>query len=127
MGRAPHVPKPRAAVCFGTMTDQDNASLRRAARDALQLFREHAPQLRAALSPIIDSLESLCDSLQRSVATAAPADTRAAVLVVSRDLIAAALQDVSGETDTENRAVVLALATLHNRIVAALEACTVPS
>jgi hypothetical protein len=107
------------------MTDQDNASLRLAVADAMKVFRGNAPRLRAALSPVIDSLESLCASLQRSVAHADPADTRAAVMVVSRDLIGSALQELAAEKQADNRAVLLALATLHNRIVAALEACTV--
>lgn len=111
------------AVCLATMTDQDNALLRQATHEALEVLRSHAPRLRAAFSPIVDSLEALCASLQKSVATADPADTRAAVLVVTRDLIANAMEQLS-PADKDSGGVVLALATLHNRIVASLEACT---
>lgn len=107
------------------MNDHESAALRDTVEDAIALFRDHAPRFRAALSPVVNSLETLCISLQRTVATAEPEDTRAAVLVVSRDLITAALSELTGTSDVDRRAVMLALATLHNRIVAALEACTV--
>ncbi len=107
------------------MNDHDSAALRAAVEDAITLFRGHEPRFRAALSPVVDSLHTLCESLNLSMAGAAPADTRAAVLVVSRDLITTALNDLPDSPAVDRRAVTLALATLHNRIVAALEGCTV--
>lgn len=108
------------------MSDQDAINLRQSVEDAIRLFRGDSAPIRAALSPVVDSLESLCESLQRSVAHADAEDTRAAILVISRDITANALREIA-QTDVDSRAVLLVLATLHNRIVAALESCTVPA
>lgn len=125
-GKPTHGLSSDSAVCADIMNDDASTALRAAVEDAIALFRGNASRFRAALSPVIDSLEALCASLQQSVANAEPADSHAAVLVVTRDLITAALCDVAGDSGLDNRAVMLALATLHNRIVAALDACTVP-
>jgi hypothetical protein len=107
------------------MNDHDSAALRAAVEEAIALLRGHVPRVRAALSPIINSLEALCASLQRSVADADPDDGHAAVLVVSRDLITTALEQLGRDAERDTRATMLALATVHNRVVAALDACTV--
>src|SRR3569833_2890852 len=126
MGLAPHVRFGRWAVCLPTMSDQDAINLRQSVEEAIGLFRGNSAPMRAALSPVVDSLESLCASLQRSVAHAHADDTRAAILVITRDLTANALREMA-QTDVDGRTVMLALATLHNRIVAALESCTEPA
>jgi hypothetical protein len=106
------------------MKDQDSAALRGAVEEAIGLFHSRAPRVRAALSPLVNSLEAVCTSLQFAVVGAAPSDGHAAVLVVSRDLIATALAELALDKDVDTRGVTLALAMLHNRIVAALDACT---
>jgi hypothetical protein len=108
------------------MNEHEPAALEAAVEDAITLLRDHAPQFRAALSPVVDSLDAVCASLREAMADAASADRRAAVLVVSRDLITTALNQLPDEPAIDRRAVMLALATVHNRIAAALEACTVP-
>lgn len=107
------------------MNEHDPKSLRAPVEDAIALLRRHDPQLRAALAPIVDSLEALCVSLQRSAGHAEAWEGHAAVLVVTRDVIATALRELAGSEVADSRAVTLALATLHNRIVAALDACVV--
>ena len=124
-GNSTYGPPGPAGVCGGTMNVDDSTALRAAVEDAMALFRTNTSRFRAALSPVIDSLEALCASLQRAIADAEPADGHAAVLVVTRDLITTVLRDVAADSGRDNRAVMLALATLHNRIVAALDACTV--
>ena len=107
------------------MNDKDSVSLHRAVKDAIDLSRGKNPRLRAALASVNDSLEALCATLQEKAASTEPAGAHAAVLVVSRDLIATALTELSEDGDADTKAVTLALATLHNRLVAALEACVV--
>jgi chorismate mutase len=105
------------------MNDHESTPLRGAVEEAIALLRSHSSPLRAALVPLTESLESLCASLQQKVGHAPPEDVHAAVLVLTRDLVATAAEKIEREADVDSRAVMLALATLHNRIAAALESC----
>ena len=107
------------------MNDHDSSALRGSVENAIALFRGDQSRFRAALAPIVDSLEALCRSLQETAGPAGSADCHAAVLVITRDLIASALHELEPTDDEEARAMMLALATVHNRIVAALDACVV--
>lgn len=108
------------------MNTPDSTALRVAVEDAIRLFRGNRAQFRTALSPVIETLEALCASLQHSLAKAGATETHAAVLVVSRDLVAGALRELSARRELDNPALLLGLAGLHRRIVIALDACTIP-
>ena len=106
------------------MNEHDSAALRAAIEEVLPLFRGNVAAFKAALSPVTDSLETLCSTLKRTVAGAQPPDVHAVAMVVSRDLLASALLELSAEQSGDKRALTTALAGLHKRITAAIESCT---
>lgn len=106
------------------MNDTESAALRTAIAEALPLLRGNTDAFRTAMSPVTDSLESLCATLQRTTAGAQRDEAHAAAMVVSRDLLASALLELSAQQDIDQREVTRAIATLHQRIVAILDSCT---
>lgn len=106
------------------MNEHESAALRTAIEEALPLLRGNTDAFRSAMSPVTDSLEALCATLQRTTAGAQREEAHAAAMLVSRDLLASALLELSAHQNVDEREVTRAIATLHQRVVAILESCS---
>ncbi len=106
------------------MNEHESSALRAAIEEALPLLRGDTAAFRSAMSPVTDSLETLCTTLQRTTAGAQRDEAHAAAMLVSRDLLASALLELSAQQNVDQGGLTRAIANLHQRIVAVLESCT---